>query len=98
MNCKCNKLYIGLIIGLILPLITAGLIYMSLFKGKLEFFEFLQKLAAVNGMGKLLSISVLSNMIVFFIAINREKLLAARGILTATLIYGLIVLGFKFLG
>ena len=97
MNCKCNKLYIGLIIGLILPLITAGLIYLSQFKGKLEFIEFIQKLMEVNGMGKLLSISVLSNMIIFFIAINKEKLLAARGILTATLIYGLIVLGFKFL-
>ena len=95
MSCKCNKLYIGLIVGLILPLITAVAIYLSLFKGKLDFMEFIQKLIAVNGMGKLLSISVLSNMIVFFIAINREKLLAARGIVTATLIYGLIVLGFK---
>jgi hypothetical protein len=97
MNCNCNKLYVGLIAGLILPAVTAILIYLSLFKAKLDFIEFLQKLAQVNGMGKLLSISVLSNMIVFFIAINREKLLAARGILTATLIYGLIVLGFKFL-
>jgi len=96
-NCKCNKLYIGLITGLILPIITAGMIYLSVFKGDLDFLEFLQKLAQVNGMGKLLSISVLSNMIVFFIAINKERLLAARGILTATLIYGLIVLGFKFL-
>ncbi|NPA37055.1 MAG: hypothetical protein GXO47_09420 [Chlorobi bacterium] len=97
MNCKCNKLYIGLIIGLILPIITAGIFYLSLFKDKLDIYEFLQKLIEVNGMGKLLSISVLSNMIVFFIAINKERLLAARGILTATLIYGLIVLGFKFL-
>ena len=95
MNCKCNKLYIGLIIGLILPLLTAVLFYLSLFKGKLDFLEFLQKILQVHGMGKLLSVSALSNMIVFFIAINREKLLAARGIVTATLIYGLIVLGFK---
>ncbi len=98
MNCKCNKLYIGLITGLILPLLTASAFYFSRFSDTLSFSEFLRKLAAVNGMGKLLSISVLSNMIIFFIAINREKLLAARGILTATLIYGLIVLGFKFLG
>jgi len=98
MSCKCNKLYIGLITGLILPVITATLIYISQFQSKLGFIEFLQKLMEVNGMGKLLSISVLSNMIVFFIAINKDKLLAARGILTATLIYGLIVLGFKFLG
>jgi len=98
MNCKCNKLIIGLIVGLILPLLTAGLIYLSLFKGKLEFWEFLRKLAEINGMGKLLSISVLSNMIVFFIAVNKDRLLAARGILTATVIYAMVVLGFKFLG
>ena len=98
MNCKCNKLIIGFIIGLILPIITAGLIYLSLFKGKIEFFEFLSRLIQVNGMGKLLSISVLSNMIVFFIAINTERLLAARGILTSTIIYGIVVFAFKFFG
>ncbi len=97
MNCKCNKLIVGIIIGLILPIITAGGIYLSLYRGKLEFLEFISKLMAVNGMGKLLSVSVLSNMIVFFIAINTERLLAARGILTSTVIYALVVLAFKFL-
>lgn len=98
MNCKCNKLIIGIIIGLILPVITAGAIYLSLYNGKIGFIEFLSRLMQVNGMGKLLSISVLSNMIVFFIAVNTERLLAARGILTSTIIYGVVVFAFKFLG
>ena len=98
MNCKCNKLIIGIIIGLILPIITAGVLYLSLFKGKIEFLEFLSRLMEVDGMGKLISISVLSNMIVFLIAVNTERLLAARGILTSTVIYGLVVFAFKFLG
>ncbi len=98
MNCKCNKLIIGIIIGLILPIITAGVLYLSLFKGKIEFMEFLFRLMEVDGMGKLISISVLSNMIVFLIAVNTERLLAARGILTSTVIYGLVVFAFKFLG
>ena len=98
MNCKCNKLIIGIIIGLILPIITAGVLYLSLFKGKIEFMEFLSRLMEVDGMGKLISISVLSNMIVFLIAVNTERLLAARGILTSTVIYGLVVFAFKFLG
>ncbi len=60
--------------------------------------EFLSRLMEVDGMGKLISISVLSNMIVFLIAVNTERLLAARGILTSTVIYGLVVFAFKFLG
>jgi len=98
MNCKCNKLIIGIIIGLILPIITAGVLYLSLFKGKIEFMEFLSRLMYVDGMGKLISISVLSNMTVFLIAVNTERLLAAIGILTSTVIYGLVVFAFKFLG
>jgi len=98
MNCKCNKLIVGIIIGLILPIITAGAIYLSLFSGKIEFLEFLSRLMQAHGMGKLLSISVLSNMIIFFIAVNTERLLVARGILTSTIIYGIVIFAFKFLG
>jgi hypothetical protein len=40
---------------------------------------------------------VLPNLIIFFIAINKERLLAARGIVTATLVYAIVVLVFKFM-
>ena len=97
MNCKCNKLIIGFIIGIVLPLITAVLLYFFMYKGQLEPLDFLSELMKLNGLGKFLSISVLSNLIVFLIAVNTERLLAARGIVTATLLYGLVVIVFKFL-
>jgi len=97
MNCKCNKLYIGIIIGLILPMIMSVILYWSVYKGQLEFVTFLDRLIERGSIGKLLSISVLPNLIVFFVAINLERLLAARGIVTATLVYAVVVLVFKFM-
>ena len=58
---------------------------------------FLNQLINMGSIGKLLSISVLPNLVVFLIAINRERLLAARGIVTATVLYALVVIIFKFL-
>lgn len=97
MNCKCNKLYIGIIIGLILPMIMSFILYVSLYHGRLEYSAFLVRLIEQGSIGKLLSISVLPNLIVFFVAINLERLLAARGIVTATLLYVVLVLVFKFM-
>jgi len=97
MNCKCNKLYIGIIIGLILPMIMSVVLYLSVYKGQLEFITFLDRLIERGSIGKLLSISVLPNLIVFFVAINLDRLLAARGIVTATLVYAVVVLVFKFM-
>lgn len=97
MSCKCNKLYIGIILGLLLPVIMSVILYLSLYSGELEFIAFLSRLVKMGSIGKLLSISVLPNLIVFFIAINRERLLAARGIVTSTLVYVVVVLIFKFM-
>ena len=54
-------------------------------------------MVVMGSIGKLLAISVLPNLIMFLIAINLERLLAARGIVTATLVYAMIMLVFKFL-
>ncbi len=97
MNCKCNKLYIGLIIGLVLPILMSGILYHFLYYGELDFISFIHQMVVMGSIGKLLAISVLPNLIMFLIAINLERLLAARGIVTATLVYAMIMLVFKFL-
>lgn len=97
MNCKCNKLYIGILVGLTLPVIMSFILYFALYKGELEYMAFLNQLINMGSIGKLLSISVLPNLVVFFIAINLERLLAARGIVTSTVFYALVVIIFKFL-
>jgi len=96
MPCKCNKLYIGLIIGLILPILTSWLIFYFRFGNSLSLNEFVQGLLQAHGFTKLLSLSVLPNLIVFLIAIKLERLLAARGIVTATLVYAIAVIVLRF--
>ncbi|MBS2098613.1 hypothetical protein [Carboxylicivirga linearis] len=97
MNCKCNKLIIGLIVGLVVPVLMSVLLYHSLYHGEKTYWPFLHELVRMGNIGKLLSISVLPNLIIFFIAVNKERLLAARGIVTATLVYAVVVIIFKFM-
>ncbi len=96
MTCKCNKLYIGIIIGLILPPLTSWLIFYTRFGGNMSIEDFVTQLIQINSFTKLLSISVIPNLIVFLIATKLERLLAARGILTATILYAIIVVILKF--
>ena len=86
MNCKCNKLYVGLLIGLILPLVTTYLIFYFRFGDSLTLAEFVEGMIRNKGFTKLLSISVIPNLLFFLIAIRLERLLAARGIVTATML------------
>lgn len=97
MNCKCNKLFIGMLIGVLLPIIMSFALYYFLYRGELEFLPFLHQMVQIGSIGKLLSISVLPNLVVFLIAINKERLLAARGIVTSTIIYAIIVIAFRLL-
>ena len=97
MPCKCNKLYVGLTIGVILPLITSWVIFYVRFGDALTLKEFLSSLIAAHGFTKLLSVSVLPNLLMFMIAIKLDRLLAARGIVTATLLYAIAVIVLKFM-
>ncbi|TAJ11413.1 hypothetical protein DMA11_16980 [Marinilabiliaceae bacterium JC017] len=97
MNFKCNKLIVGLTVGILVPIIMAILLYLLVYKGHSTPDEFLSRLLMIDGLGKFLSISVLPNLLVFFVAISKEKLLAARGIVTATLLYAAVVLMVKFM-
>ena len=88
MKVWCNKQWIGLLIGLILPVLFSVLLYNGRYQGDMEFGPFLMAMFDIQSLGKLVSVSVLPNLLVFFIAIWTNRLFAARGILFATIIYG----------
>jgi hypothetical protein len=87
---------IGLSIGLLLPLITSYIIFFVRFGDTLSLFDFIERLIKANGFTKLISISVIPNLLIFMLAINLNRLLAARGIVTATLIYAVTVIVLRF--
>ncbi|TCO07323.1 hypothetical protein [Natronoflexus pectinivorans] len=90
-NWKNNQIT-GLIIGFIVPLIASWLIYQFRYTGAGTYIEFLSKLNEWDSLGKLLSLSVIPNLLFFFIGLKMEWMKSARGVLTATMIYGVVAL------
>ena len=80
----------GFVVGLVMPLFISYLIYHFRFARAEDFTSFLKALMAVESLGKLLSLSVMPNLLFFFIGIWSDRLLAARGVLIATVLYGLV--------
>lgn len=84
---KLDKEWIGLLSGLILPLISSFVIYSSRFKGGESYLEVIRIMFQSMSIGKLLSLSVLPNLLLFFIIIRFEWMQFTRGIVFATAIY-----------
>ncbi len=97
MICKCNKQIVGIVIGLIVPLLFSYLLFQGRYQGDLAFIDFVKAMFQLHSLGKLVSVSVLPNLLVFFVAIWTERLLAARGIVIATLVYTLATVLLYFL-
>jgi hypothetical protein len=93
-----NKQYIGLIAGLVFPLIISYLIYKMRYFGGRTYFDFIQTLISIQSFGKLLSISVFPNLLLFFTAIWSNRLLTARGVLIATVLYAVATIALAVLG
>ena len=87
---KFDKQYVGIILGVVLPLLMALLFYSVRYIGSLTLFEFLQVLFAFQSLGKLVSVCVLPNLFVFLIALKMNYLWVVRGIIIATVIYFVI--------
>jgi len=85
----CNKQWIGVLAGLILPVVFSVLLYKGRYQGDMDFGPFLMAMFDIQSLGKLVSVSVLPNLLIFFIAIWTNRLFAARGILLATLFFGI---------
>ncbi|WP_234408808.1 hypothetical protein [Marinilabilia salmonicolor] len=80
-----------------MPVVFGLLLFQGRYHGDLEFWEFVKTMFLLQSLGKLVSVSVLPNLLIFFLAIWTERLLAARGIVIATLLYTLATVILYFL-
>jgi len=88
-----DKIIIGVIPGLILPLITMYLIYE--FKEIGYSFEvYLRNLYKYNMITKAASLSLISNLIVFYLFLQTLRYKSAKGVVLSTLIYSLLILAY----
>jgi hypothetical protein len=96
MKSKVNNVWIGTILGLLVPAVTVFLAYKIRF-GQNDFGEFLRVIVQNKVLSPLLSLCVIPNLLVFLIFIWLNYLYSARGVLLSTFIIGIVILGTKFL-
>lgn len=89
-----NQNFIGFFVGLIAPFVAFSVFV--LFVLELDLFQTISEVSKSDKLPHIISLSLLINLVIFFMKIktNREK--AARGILGATIFYAFIVLYLKF--
>jgi hypothetical protein len=94
---KFDKIWIGFIVGVILPLLALTVFYISSYT-YLTVPDFLRKMAFQAILIKLLSLCAVVNLGGFFAFFQFKYDKAARGVIFATLIIALLVMVYKIQG
>ena len=96
MNTRFNRMYIGFIAGLLVPVLSLIIFKFTAFED-MSAGEFLRHMISRGKLSSILSLGVIPNLLVFFIFIWLNYLYSARGVVAATLVFGLVVVLSKFL-
>lgn len=87
---KYNKLWLGLVLGIIIPIIT--IIIFSLFKSDVKnLVEFIEFTLSISALSNILSLCALPNLAIFYLFLNKELYYSARGVIFATLLWAILV-------
>jgi hypothetical protein len=84
----------GLIPGLLLPLATLLIIWTVRYEGGLK--DFLTSFQQLQMLSKVLSLSTIPNLLLFFLFIWTDRTFSARGVIFATLVVAMVMLVLKF--
>ncbi len=91
-----NKTSYGVVLGLVLPAITAWALYTFVYSGFKSFGDFIDGLIFLDSAALYIAVCVLSNLAFFLVFAQFDRLKIARGILLSTILYAMVVLIFKF--
>ena len=86
----------GIIVGAIAP-VAAFVVYVAFFTDNPDPVFIYKKLISLGKLTHVISLSVLINLLIFFMNIKTHRDQQARGILFATMLYAIVVLIIKFL-
>ncbi len=93
---KYNKLLIGLLSGIIIPVITL-LIFTFIKSESINVIHYLKFVVRMSLMSNILSLCALPNLAIFYLFINKEFYYSARGVILATIIWGALVVITRFI-
>ena len=91
-----KQLIKGTIAGIIAP-IAAFVVYVAFFTENSDPIGMYNQLVAMDKLSHALSLSVLINLLLFFMNIKTSRDETARGILLATILYGIAIAIIKFI-
>lgn len=91
MERKADKLWVGLIVGIVLPFLVLLIVYLSSY-AYMTVPDFLRKMAFQAVFLKLLSLCAIINLGSFFLFYQTKNDRAARGVIWATFFFAFIVL------
>lgn len=90
-----DNLYFGAFLGLVLPVVGFLLYYVFFFSEHMSLAEYWDFLFTSGNIAGALSLSVIMNLPPFFLSIRNNRLETVKGIVGATLFYGLLIVIFK---
>ncbi len=93
---KKDSTLLGLIVGLIAPMIVM-LGFWQVSFGHMNMYGFYKLMIESTNLPGLLSIGLLGNLGAFFVFYRMKLDVSARGVITATFAYGLVIVVLKFL-
>ncbi len=95
-NKKGNNIILGVVLGILLPLLaTFALYYITLYPMGIK--DAIARLEARQIHSQILTLMVIPNVAAFFIFIMGNKLQTARGVVLATIIYGVLTIMLKLI-
>jgi hypothetical protein len=93
---KYDRLYVGVITGLVIPLIVGFCVFLFS-SGNKNLAEYFQKIAKADIITHIISLCVFPNLFLFLIFNRLDMLRATRGVLGVTIFWAVLVFAVKFL-
>ena len=90
-----NQNFIGFFVGLIAPFVAFSVFI--LFVLEVDLFQTISEVSKSDKLPHIISLSLLINLVIFFMKIKTRRDDAARGVLGATILYGFLVIYLKFI-
>lgn len=92
---KLNKVYWGIITGLLAPFIFLGLMYFYS-ETNMGFGDYMVQLFRLRLLGNFLKLALLFNLAFFILFMSQDKLNFCKGVLGSTILWGLFIVYMYF--
>jgi len=92
-----NNIYLGAFLGLIFPVAGFLLYWVFMFSDRMSLTAYWDFLFTSRNISSALSLSIILNLPLFFFNISNNNYETVKGVVGATIFYGVLIIMFKFL-